>query len=204
VRAAFDLLIVSDARPALYERVERALATAEPGRVALLLREPGLATRPLLALARALRALTRARATALLISDRLDVALAVGADGVQLPELGFRPDEARDLLGEKAWIGVSRHSRAGLCEAALEGADYATLSPLHAVEGKAPPLGHEGFRAAIAEVTLPVYALGGVRIEDVPLVLESGGRGVAVMRDVLAAADPASRTERLLAALARH
>jgi thiamine-phosphate pyrophosphorylase len=202
VRVAFDLLIVSDARPALYERVERALSAAEPGRVALLLREPGLPTRPLLELAGALRRLTEARGTHLLISDRLDIALAVRADGVHLPELGFPPAVARDVLGEQALIGVSRHSREGLCEAARQGADYATLSPLHAVDGKAPPLGHQAFGAAIAEVGLPVFALGGVRCEDVPLVLASGARGVAVMREVLAADDPAERMHKLLAALA--
>lgn len=203
MRVAFDLLIVSDARPALYERVERALSAAQPGRVALLLREPGLATRPLLELARALRRLTESRDAHLLISDRLDIALAVRADGAQLPELGFAPAVAREVLGPQALIGVSRHSRDGLCEAAQQGADYATLSPLHAVDGKAPPLGHQAFGAALAEVGLPVFALGGVRLEDVPLVLASGARGVAVMREVLSDDDPGARTQKLLAALAK-
>lgn len=201
---AFDLLIVSDARPALYERVERALSAAEPRRVAVLLREPGLSTRALFELAGALRRLTEARDAGLLISDRLDVALAVRADGVQLPELGFPPAVAREVLGARALIGVSRHSREGLHEAAQQGADYATLSPLHAVDGKAPPLGHQAFGAAIAGVGLPVFALGGVRCDDVPLVLASGARGVAVMRDVLSADDPGARTKALLAALSQH
>ncbi|MEY4510263.1 MAG: hypothetical protein RLZZ450_2385 [Pseudomonadota bacterium] len=204
MRVAFDLLIVTDVRPALYERVKRALSAAEPGRVALLVREPGLPTRGLLELARALRQLTEARGVHLLISDRLDIALAVGADGVQLPELGFPPAAARAVLGAEALIGVSRHSREGLCEAAADGADYATLSPLHEVAGKSPPLGHGGFRAAIAGIGLPVFALGGVRVDDVPDVRTSGAHGVAVMREVLAADDPAARTRGLLEALAKH
>jgi thiamine-phosphate pyrophosphorylase len=202
VRASFALLVVTDARPALYERVECALSSAQPGRVALLVREPGLSTRALLELSRALRTLTEARGVQLLISDRLDVALAVRADGVQLPEVGFPPAVARRVLGPAPLIGVSRHSRQGLCDAADEGADYATLSPVHAVAGKAPPLGHAGFAAAIADVALPVFALGGVRVEDVPGLLGIGARGVAVMREVLAADDPAERTRSLLDALA--
>jgi thiamine-phosphate pyrophosphorylase len=204
MRAAFELLIVSDARPLLYERVERALSSAEPGRVALLVREPALRTGALLELSRALRVLTEARQVRLLISDRLDIAQAVGADGVQLPEAGFPPSVARRVLGPELLIGASRHSREGLCQAADQGADYATLSPLHAVPDKAPPLGLEGFRAAVAGIELPVFALGGVRSEDVPGVLSSGARGVAVMREVLAAEDPAARTRSLLAALAKH
>jgi len=210
VRALFDLLIVSDGKPALLERVERALSGVQGDRVALLVREPQCRARELLALSSALRVLTHARGVRLLISDRLDIALAVQADGVQLPEAGFPPAVARRLLGADALIGVSRHSRAGLHEAAAEGADYATLSPLHAVEGKAPALEHEGFAAALlgpaprgapAAPPLPVYALGGVRVADVQGVLASGARGVAVMREVLSAADPAARTRGLLAAL---
>jgi thiamine-phosphate pyrophosphorylase len=176
-----------------------------------LVREPQLSTRALLELSCALRVLTQARGIHLLISDRLDLALAVQADGVQLPEVGFPPAVARRLLGADALIGVSRHSRTGLLEAAAEGADYATLSPLHAVEGKAPALEHVGFAEALLGPTprastpaappLPVYALGGVRVADVQGVLASGARGVAVMREVLSAADPAASARGLLAAL---
>src|SRR4051812_30373651 len=110
MRARFDLLLVSDGQPALYERVARALSAAQDGRVALLVREPRSTTRELLELSRRLRALTQAQGVHLLISDRLDIALAVQADGVQLPEAGFPPAVARRLLGPDALIGVSRHS----------------------------------------------------------------------------------------------
>ncbi len=208
----FELLIISDGGPALCERVERALSGAEPGRLAIMLREPQRTSAELLALGRALRTLTAARGALLIVNDRVDVALAVEADGVHLPEAGLPVRTARALLDlgpPPRWVGVSRHSAEGLTRAAEEGADYATLSPVHAVAGKAPPLGLEGFAAALVEARerndaaarLPVFALGGVRSEDAHALQLRGARGVAVMREVLSAADPGASTARLLAAL---
>lgn len=197
------MLIFSDGKPRLRERIDLALSRVGPGRVAICMREPQLSTRDQVALGHALRASTDERGALLLVSDRIDLALAVDADGVQLPEAGFAPEVARALLGKHALIGVSRHHPAGLVEAAARGADYATLSPVHPVEGKAPALGLDGFAAAIASASLPVYALGGIRSEDVAPLLARGARGVAVMRAVLSAADPASAARRLLDALAR-
>ncbi|MDB4990115.1 MAG: thiamine phosphate synthase [Myxococcaceae bacterium] len=201
-RARFDLLVISDGRTRLIERVQRAVASAEPGRVAVLLREPQLRTAELVALARALRSVCDEAGALLLLSDRVDVALAVDADGVQLPESSFPPDLARTLLGRHAVIGASRHDRVGLEAAAARGADYATLSPVHQVDGKGEPLGLAGFAAQLAGASLPVYALGGVRHADIPELLAAGARGVAVMREVLSAEDPGASTSRLLAALA--
>jgi thiamine-phosphate pyrophosphorylase len=202
-RVGFDLLIVSDGKPNLRERVDLALSRTSPGRVAILMREPQLCTRELVALGHALRASADERGALLLVSDRVDVALAVDADGVQLPEHGFAPEVARAMLGAHALIGVSRHQRASLLEAAARGADYATLSPVHAVPDKGPPLGLDGFSRAIAGASVPVYALGGLRSEDVAPLLARGARGISVMRSVLAADDPALATRRLLDALAR-
>ena len=197
------MLLVTDARMRLIERLERALTGVAPGRVAVLLREPQLRTSELFALGRALRRLTDRVGALLLVSDRIDVALAIDADGVQLPESGFAPDIARQLLGSHAIVGASRHDRVGLTAAAARGADYATLSPVHAVEGKGTPLGLAGFAEEAARAPLPIYALGGVRCQDVAPLLAAGARGVAVMREVLAAEDPHARTAALLDALAR-
>lgn len=202
-RPGFDLLLITDGRPELVERIARALQYAEPGRVAVALREPERKTAELVALGHALRAVTDARGALLLVNDRVDIALAVDADGVHLPEAGFAPRVARQLLGSHALIGVSRHDPAGLLEASAQGADYATLSPVHAVAGKATPLGIEGFASCAALSALPLYALGGVRIADVASLLAAGARGIAVIREVLAAGDPAGQVRRLLDAAAR-
>lgn len=200
----FDLLIITDGRTRLLERIERALLGVLPGRVAIMLREPQLKTAELFALGRALRQATDAAGALLLVSDRLDVALAIEADGVQLPESGFAPEVARGLLGKHAILGASRHDRVGLEAAAARGADFATLSPLHAVEGKGKPLGLRGFAAEVERAPLPVYALGGVTLEDVSALRAAGAHGIAVMREVLSAADPNARTRDLLEALARR
>ena len=204
MRPGFDLLIITDGRPQLLPRLERALARAEPGRVAVVMREPHLRTAELVALGRAMRSLTDGRGVLLLVSDRIDIAQAIDADGVQLPEAGFAPDVARSLLGKHALIGVSRHSAEGLREAAARGASFATLSPVHRVDGKAPPLGIPGFAVLSAQAKLPVYALGGVRLEDVPALRTAHARGVAVMREVLSAEDPGLSTKRLLDAWTRY
>jgi thiamine-phosphate pyrophosphorylase len=202
--ACFDLLIITDGRTRLIERIEQALFDVAPGQVAILLREPQLKTAELFALGRKLREVVDKSGTFLLVSDRVDVALAIDADGVQLPESGFAPDIARALLGPHAIVGVSRHERVALEAAAARSADYATLSPVHEVAGKGKPLGLSGFAAEAAHAPLPVYALGGVRLQDVEPLLAAGAHGVAVMREVLSAPDPRASTTRLLAALERR
>jgi len=197
----FDLLIVSDGKPELLARTRRVLAAVPAGRVAIQLRERGLTSAALLALASELRVLTEAHGALLVINDRVDIALAVGADGVHLPEMGLPPEVARSLLGPSAWIGASRHDRSGLMQARERGADYATLSPVHPVEGKAPALGIVGFGALARAVPLPIYALGGVRLADARALIDVGARGIAVMREVLSAGDPGASARRLLEAL---
>ncbi|MGH7787120.1 MAG: thiamine phosphate synthase, partial [Candidatus Binatia bacterium] len=108
------------------------------------LREPELGTRPLLELARALRRLTRAHGAALLINDRIDVALACDADGVHLPGRSFAVADARALLGPQRWIGISTHAPDEVRAAAAAGADFAVFGPLFETPSKrayGPPLG---------------------------------------------------------------
>jgi thiamine-phosphate pyrophosphorylase len=198
---SFDLIVVTDERPDLIARITRALAGVPPRRLAIQLRLPASPSAKLLEVALELRALTRAHQSTLLINDRVDVALAVEADGIQLPEHGLPVEIARRLLGSQRWVGASRHDLKGLFEAARQGADYATLSPIHPVPGKGTPLGIAGFARTIAAVRLPVYALGGVRAADVDELRQSGARGVAVVREVLSAADPAHAVSELLSLL---
>ncbi|MFT3921356.1 MAG: thiamine phosphate synthase [Myxococcales bacterium] len=198
---SFDLILITDEGPDLVGRLTRALSAVPPRRVAVQLRTRQSTTREILGVALELRALTRARESTLLINDRVDIALAVEADGVQLPEAGLPIEVARKLLGSQRWVGVSRHDLKGLFEAARQGADYATLSPVHEVAAKGPPLGIAGFARTIAAVRLPVYALGGVRAADVAELRQSGARGIAVVREVLSAADPALATSELLSLL---
>jgi thiamine-phosphate pyrophosphorylase len=200
MRPIFDLILVSDGRPELVERVQ-AFSEALSPRVAILLRDKHAATRALLEQAVLLRAITRARGASLLLSDRIDVALAASADGVQLPEASFDVAQARALLGPQAIVGVSRHDTSGVLEAGRAGADYATLSPIYHSPDKGPPIGGDALRQITRRAPCPVFALGGVRAERVSELMSAGAAGVAVIREVFDAAQPAHAILALLRAL---
>lgn len=148
-----------------------------PRETVVLLRRPHASARELLDEGRAFLAV----GARVLVSRRVDVALALDALGVHLPERGMPIEDARRLLGDR-WIGASRHDRAGLEAAALAGADYATLSPFAAVPEKGPALGPEGFAAARRGLPFPVLALGGITPERAPDALAAGADGFAVLR----------------------
>lgn len=179
-----------------------AFADTRPGpRVAVQLRAKTLPDGALVRLGHGLRGVTADAGALLLVNGRPDVAHAVRADGVHLPEDGLAPAEARRVLGADALVGASRHDLEGLRKAAAEGADYATLSPFAASPGKAPPLERGAFVAATARAGLPVLALGGIDAERIGAALAAGAYGVAVIRAVYAAPDPARALADLLTAL---
>ncbi len=200
VHLVTDGALVADL-PAHLDRVLRGLA---PGRVAVHLREKGLAGGALLALGVALVRVCRAHGQRLLVNERLDVALACGADGVHLPARAVGPAEARRLLGPGALVGVSCHSAAEVARARDGGADYASFGPVWATPSKAgygPPLGVEPLRQA-CRLGLPLVALGGVEPALAPLAVEAGAAGVAAIRAWLTGPDPAAAVRALLAPFA--
>ncbi len=196
--------LVTDRRlaPDLAARAAAALAGIAPGRVAVQLREKDLGGRELLALARALVIVCRARGQLLLVNDRVDVALAAGADGVHLPSAGIPAADARRLLGPAALVGVSCHSAADVVRARDGGASYATFGPIHETPSKrpfGPPVGLGALRSAAA-LGLPLVALGGMDAARTPEAVAAGAAGVAVLRAWLVGADPAAVVGALVAA----
>ena len=185
-------------------RLELALRGLPAGRVAVHLREKSLAGAPLLALARSLLATCHAHGQLLLVNERVDVALACGADGVHLPVTAVGPDQARRLLGPAALIGVSCHSAAEVERARAGGADYATFGPVWATPSKAghgAPVGLARLRQA-SRLGLPLVALGGVEPGNARQAFEAGAAGVAAIRAWLIGPDPAAAVGALLAATA--
>ena len=173
-----------------------AVAAALDGGVRhVLLREKGMAAGPLTRLAAKLLALTAAQGAHLLIHDRVDVALAVAADGVHLPDEGLETAAARRLLAQRpggGLLGRSCHSVAGACQALQAGADFVTLSPLFATRSHPglPPLGLARFAAMRAEIPGPVLALGGIQADTVTEVMQTGADGIALIRGILDTPDP--------------
>ena len=196
----FDVYLITPAQSAteLLARSAAALVDVPEGRVGLQLRAKHLPTSELTDLAHALRALTHKLGVALLISTDLELARAVGADGVQLPESGPSVELARAALGSAALIGASRHDAVGLHAAAQWGASFATLSPVFSVVDKGEPLGVPGFVAATRTTTLPIFALGGINALRAGELVDAGAHGVAIIREVFDAARPADALHALL------
>lgn len=182
--------------------VEAALAGGVAG---VQLREPDTLAGELLALAEGLLALCRRAGVPLVINDRVDVALAVGADGVHLGGRSLPVADARRLLGRERLIGRSVHGLEEAREAAAAGADYLIYGHVFATpskEGLAP----RG-TAALAEVCrgvaaepVPVLAIGGVTAARLGEVAAAGAAGAAVMSGIMAAPDPGLAARGLAAA----
>lgn len=191
----FTLYLITDRRQVptgrtLMQTVEAAL---EGGVRAVQLREKDLSAAELYPLAIDLRALTRRFGARLLINDRIDLALAVAADGVHLGGHSLPVAEVRRLLGPDQLIGVSTHHPAEPAAAAAAGADFITFGPVFDTPSKrpfGPPLGVEALRTACSASPLPVFALGGIRPELLPLLHTCGCHGCAVISALLAARDP--------------
>jgi len=185
-------------RPDL-ERAAAALAAGAPG-LALHARGHTLTGLEHYHLAVRLRATASAR---LFVNDRLDVALAAGADGVQLGAGSLDAGEAR-RLGPSWLVGRSVHSVADARAARAAGADYLVAGPVFATATHpgATPLGIDGLRAVVA-VGLPVIAIGGVTAERIGELRAAGARGAAAIRSLWDAADPAAAARAMGDALER-
>ncbi|MBN1958325.1 MAG: thiamine phosphate synthase [Desulfuromonadales bacterium] len=158
------------------------------------LREKDLATNELFQLAKKLRIQTREYGCKLVINDRIDVALAVQADGVHLGQQSLSPLTARKLLGPEAFIGVSTHSLIELQLAQDQGADFVTYGPVYFTPSKAeygPPVGIPALEQAVKNATIPVFALGGIKSTNIREVLSTGCYGVAAISALLSTSSPA-------------
>ncbi|HJV55722.1 MAG TPA: thiamine phosphate synthase [Methylomirabilota bacterium] len=197
----FRLYLITDraasTRPPL-EVVEECLGA---GLRAVQLREKDLEVRALLALAEPLREATRRHGARLLINDRADVALAVGADGVQRTHTSLPVAALRGITPPGFLIGASAHSTAEAREAATEGADFVVFGPVYDTPSKrryGPPQGLAALEAAAAATPRPLLAVGGITPERVREVRAAGAAGVAVIGAVYGAARPADATKAFL------
>ncbi len=137
--------------------------------------------------ARLLRALTRANDATLIINDHPDIALAVDADGVHLGQDDLPVEQVRRLMGDKKIIGVSTHSIDQALEAQRGGADYIGFGPIFATQTKdaGSPKGVDAIRELLAQITIPIVAIGGISEESLGAVLEAGASAVAVASGIL-------------------
>jgi len=203
----FDLYLVTDRNQTggrdLLWVLERAL---EGGVRAVQLREKDLGGRELFVLAEKTKRLCERYQANLFVNDRVDVALGVDADGVHLGGDSMPVRAARELLGAEKLIGVSTHSINEASEAEREKADFILFGPVYFTASKAAygePQGLGRLKKVVEKISLPVYAIGGVKVGNIAEVKETGVRGIALISAVLSASDPRAATRRILETLAR-
>jgi len=168
------------------------------------LRDKTASDEDFLALARELEKLCRKRGVLFLLNDRVGLVKAAGADGVHLGNEDLAPERAREILGSKALIGLSTHSAAEAERAAGRGADYIGIGPIFPTTTKRlrrAPGGTDLFYAAHAVTELPLFPIGGIDAENLPLLTAAGARRAAVCSAICGAPDPraaAAELKRLL------
>ena len=155
---------------------------------------------------RKLAELCRSFGARLILDDRVRLVEELGADGVHVGKNDMPVDEVRRLLGSGRIVGATANSFADIEAAAARGADYIGLGPFRFTSTKqklSPILGLEGYRSVMsacrdAGIVLPVVAIGGITVEDIPGIMAAGVHGIAVSGGLLRAEDTSAETCRML------
>jgi thiamine-phosphate pyrophosphorylase len=202
MQKAFDLSVYFVADPSLCagrDLIDVVMQAADGGVTLVQLRDKSGNMPQFLAQAAMLSELLKSKNIPLLINDSIDVAFAVGADGVHLGQGDAAPAEARAKLGEEAIIGQTAFTPAQIT--ALDPAvDYIGTGPFYETKtdkGK-PVLGAEKFAALVKLSPVPVVGIGGVTPENTGAVIDAGADGVAMMRAISEAHDPKLAAEKFV------
>lgn len=152
-----------------------------------------------------LRSLAADLGVMFIVNDRCDLALAVDADGVHLGQDDLSYGEARQILGPDKIIGLSTHNAEQVRQADRMKPDYIGFGPIFKPGSKGdhdPVVGAEGLAQVRALTSLPMFAIGGIQVEQVPAVMQAGANGIAVISAVLTAPDVKKTVEQFIALLA--
>ena len=203
----FDLYVITDVNIGLQRsHAEIAGQAIAGGADAIQLRDKSCSSRELIRIGRVVRGITLRGGSLFLVNDRLDVALACGADGVHLGQGDIRTDVARQIVPPGFIIGVSVSSVEEAIQAEREGADYVALSPTFSTGSKqdaGPGHGLDMLRDIRRSVSVPVIAIGGIHRGNVGEVIAAGADGVAVISAVAGATDIAAAARDLKTLITR-
>ncbi len=194
------LCLVTDRRNSAGRALEDVVAEAVAGGANMVqLREKDLSSSRLLHLANSLREITAGRAL-LFVNDRVDVALACGADGVQLGEEGLPVTAARGLAGERLLLGRSVHSTQGAITAERDGADLLLVGAIFPSKSHTGgPTGGLGLLRQVRDaVTIPFLAIGGLNPTNTASAIENGATGAALITAISLSADPRESARELM------
>ena len=194
---------LTDRRLSGLSHTEQVSQLSEGGTTVVQLREKFLSPLEFYIEAEAALCVARARAIKVIVNDRVDIALALNADGVHLGQDDMPPEAARRVLGPRAIIGFSTHNLGQAHLAAAMPIDYVAIGPIFATLTKQAgnaPVGLEGLRLARDAVgELPLVAIGGITLENIVDVLTAGSDAVSVIRDIwIPAGQAAAQTKRLI------
>jgi thiamine-phosphate pyrophosphorylase len=196
-------LVTQASRSAGRDTVEIVEAAIEGGVDAVQLREKDTTARHRYELGTRLREVTAAADVPLIVNDRVDIAMAIDADGVHLGQSDLPVGAARELLGPDAIIGCSASTVADAEAAAADGADYLGVGAVYPTDSKADidddefAIGPERVRTVAESVSIPVVGIGGITADNAGTVVDGGAVGVAVITAITQADDPAHATAQL-------
>lgn len=197
----WSVYVITDRRAAGDRPIPQVIEAAMAGGVTMVqLRDKGATTRELIALGRALHEITAKARVPLIINDRLDIALALDAEGVHVGQEDMPAPMARRLLGPERILGVSAGTVEEARRAERDGATYLGVGDVYGTPSKenaGTPIGIEGLREIAEAVSIPVVGIGGITADNAAAVIEAGAAGVAVISAVVAAQDPRAAARRL-------
>jgi thiamine-phosphate diphosphorylase len=182
--------------------VQQALSAGAPS---IQLRAKEATARELTAMVQVLLPSVRAAGSLLFVNDRLDVALAAGADGVHLGPDDLPVRDVRSTVADDFIVGYSTDDPEEAAQAQADGADYLGSGTVYTTTNKSDPgevIGVEGLRRVVEAVSIPVVGIGGITPDRAEAVAETGASGIAVIGAVMSAADPGDAVRRLMAPFA--
>ncbi|OFZ28950.1 MAG: thiamine-phosphate diphosphorylase [Bdellovibrionales bacterium RIFCSPHIGHO2_01_FULL_40_29] len=190
----WSLYLVTDRKLCGERSLEDIILSAVQGGVSVVqLREKHLTSREYVELGKNVLKILRPFEVPLIINDRLDIALAIGADGVHLGQSDIHIADARKIMGPRALIGVSVETIAHAFEAEDWDVDYIAVSPVFPTQTKTDltsPWGLEGLKAVREISKHPIVAIGGVHLDNIKDVLNAGADGVAIVSAIILASSP--------------
>ncbi|MBI1936074.1 thiamine phosphate synthase [Candidatus Woesearchaeota archaeon] len=185
----FGLYFITDSRLTKKSVLEDVKAAIRAGVKIVQYREKEAPAGKMIKEAAEIRKLCKENNVLFLINDRIDIALAVGADGVHFGQDGIPYNYARNMLGENKIIGMSAHSAEDALNNEEMGADYTSIGPIfHTITKKDAkfPIGLEPVRQLKDKLKIPFVAIGGINEENIGEVLEAGARNIAIISAIVA------------------
>jgi len=181
------------------EFLERTEAALKGGVTLVQIREKDKSTREYIALAQKVHALTKQYGVPLIIDDRIDVAMAIGAEGVHLGQSDMQIDTARRILGEDIIIGATAKTVPQATEAYIQGADYLGVGAIYPTTTKVKTIltSVETLADICKAVPIPVNAIGGLNIQNIDVLKGIAISGICVVSAIMKADDPAQAAAEL-------